>query len=403
MKKTVLVMLSLVFSIPLAYALALDTPSGEYSKGDKIIFTIECTQSRTNNLSVKSGNRVILDSDFLCPASGGYSYSLETSFLDLAGKWVAELSSTEGSAFKEITMNEKREAGFLLIRFMSPAEGSYFRGEKLSINAEIRDAGEPVVDANAVFWGAKGEKIFLENKQNGTYFFEYGLPLDAKPGDFELEVLAEKNTQTGHIGGKSTLKIRVQISPILIEIIEPKASTFDFGEQVTFSIKATYPNGKTLVAPDLKVSLGGRQFPLSKTAENIFEASPTFSTAGLGATEAVVSAADSFGNSSEKKLSLVITCSPTCMVKQYGLLVLGVAVIIFVAGRAVLSRAREQNELTGLEKEKQKTLSLIKSLQSEYFGKGIMPASSYKKNLADYKEKIVEIGERIKNLKETKK
>lgn len=403
MKKAILTILSLVFSATLAHGLAVSLPSEEYSKGDKMVFTIECTQNRVNHFSVKHGARIILDLDLICPASSEYIYSLQTGFLDPAGKWVAEISSTEGSVLKEITMNEKREAGFLLIKFLSPAAGSYFRGEKLVINAEIADAGGLVTDANAVFWSVKGEKIFLENRQDGTYFLEYGIPLDAQTGDFDLEVLAEKNTQTASVGGKGTLKLSVQRSPILMEILEPKASAFDSGEQVKFSIKATYPNGEPLLAPDLKVSLGATQFPLSKTGENIFETSISLSSAGLGVTEAVVSASDSFGNSSEKKLVIVITCSLTCMVKQYGPLVAGIVFVIFVGGHAVLSGARKKNKLADLEKEKQKTLEMIKSMQSEYFGKGTMPGSFYKKNLADYNAKIVEIEERIKNLKETRK
>ena len=403
MKKSLFTLFALVFFATLAFGLALDTPLDEYSKGDKILFTMDCAQSRTNHFSVKQGYKEVLEEDFLCPPSGGYSYTLQTSFLDPQGKWVAELSSSEGSVTKEITVNEKREAGFLQVKFQSPVQGNYFRGEKLAINVEIRDAGEPAVDANAVFWGTKGEKIFLQNKENGAYFFEYELPLDAVPGDFEIEVLAEKKTETGLIGGKGTVKIAVQNSPVLIEILEPSAATFDFGEEIPFAVKANYPNGKPLVGPVLSVTLADTQVPLSLGSGHLFEANPILSGTARGAIEATVTATDAYGNSSEKKLSLVITCSPTCLVKQYGLLFLGLAVIAFIVSRTILSKARKQNDLATLEKEKQKTLELIKSLQTEYFGRGIMPSASYKKNLAEYKEKIVEIEERIKNLKETKK
>lgn len=403
MKKTMSILFSFIFLSTLAAGLAIDTPLDEYTKGDEITFTIQCTQGRTNNFSIKEGTRIIVDQDFLCPALGQHSYSIFTNFLDPAGIWVAEISSSEGSAIKEITMNEKREAGFLLVRFQSPAQGTYFRGEIIPINVEIRDAGELVLDANAVFWGAKGEKIILQNKQNGTYFYEYTIPLDAEPKEFELEVLVQKKNQNSAIGGKGTVALEIQNSPVLIEILEPKATTFDMGENIRFSIKATYPNGKPLIDPSLNITLGDTKTSFSKISENVFEASPKATLVASGSIDATINASDTFGNSSEKKLSLVITCSPTCLVKQYGLYFAGLLLIVFVIGRTILSKAKTQNDLVSLEKEKQKTLELIKSLQAEYFGKGVMPAASYKKNLAEYKEKIVEIEERIKNLKETKK
>ena len=79
------------------------------------------------------------------------------------------------------------------------------------------------------------------------------------------------------------------------------------------------------------------------------------------------------------------------------------ALVVIAAVVTVLySKLSSRNQLGKLQAERQKTLDLVKSLQEDYFGKGVMPSSSYKKNLSDYKAKLSEIEQKIADLKSKK-
>ena len=76
--------------------------------------------------------------------------------------------------------------------------------------------------------------------------------------------------------------------------------------------------------------------------------------------------------------------------------------IVVAIGSIVLTKLSSSNQLSKLKEERQKTLDMIKSLQEDYFTKGVMPSSSYKKNLSDYTAKVAELEEKIAQLKSKK-
>ena len=55
-------------------------------------------------------------------------------------------------------------------------------------------------------------------------------------------------------------------------------------------------------------------------------------------------------------------------------------------------------EFENLKKEREKTLQLIKNLQEDYFGKGVMPTASYKSNLATYKARLIQVEEQLRQM-----
>ncbi|GEM_PF-3443795 len=383
-------------------AINVGTSDESFEKGEKIGFAGLCSPGKQSFFSVREGVKKIFSQEFLCPLSGGYSVSLQTSFLDPAGIWTATLWSENESAEKKIEVSDTREARFLLVRFLSPTGTSFYRGETLALNVEVRDEGNEAGDANAVFWGVDGTRFFLEKTGTGNYFLRYRLPLDSNTGEWKLEVLAQRETENGLIGGKGTIAAEIISAPISIEVIGPDVSYFDVGQKVLFDLVAKYLDGTPLEQGTVTVSVGANTVQLKDGLNGKFSGEFELKQYNIGSVEAVITASDPFGNEQAKTVNLVAGCSPTCLLSQYGLIALGLILAAFVVGRFVLRRTNYASELKKLKLEKEKTLQLIQSLQKEYFSKGVMPAASYKENLAKYRSKTVEIDEKIKNLQKEK-
>ena len=119
----------------------------------------------------------------------------------------------------------------------------------------------------------------------------------------------------------------------------------------------------------------------------------------FGAVELEVSAIDFTQNEGLKTIKMVIGCSVTCLINQYGLFVAAFVLIVAAVGRIFYSHISYKGKLEKLQKEKEKINRLIKDRQREYFTKGIMPAKSYKKNLSEYKTRLIQTEQEIMELK----
>jgi len=402
MWKSIAIVMLLIILAGSAAAVSVQSDKIFVQRGQQISITGECGTQPGVSVKITSGTAKILDTAAQCSA-GLFELPYASTFLDPVGKWTIAANDGTETSSTEILADDAREGGFFLVRFLSPAEGKYARTETISLTVEVTDSGRKVDDANVAFFDFEGNRIFLKGVGEGIYTADYEIPADAGVGKWSLEVFAQSTSSGVVAGGRNAIGLEIGEPPVKIQVIEPSVTSFEIGDEVKIKLAVTYFNGKSL-GGDAKVSAlaGDNRIELIQTAENTFEGKFTAQSTSTGALELLLEAEDGAGNKGTALQKLVVGCSITCLAKNYGVFVLLALVVIAAVVTVLYSKLSSRNQLGKLQAERQKTLDLVKSLQEDYFGKGVMPSSSYKKNLSDYKAKLSEIEQKIADLKSKK-
>lgn len=400
--RQVFIVISLILICSAAFAITIQPQRNFLARGDELNAAGQCSPGTNPKLEVMAEGIKIVESTVDC-SNGQFAFSYKTTFLDPDGKWTLNISDNSESSSAEVLVDDAREAGFFLIRFLSPTPGKYVRTEKISLSVEISDSGEKVDDANVAFFGFGSERQYLVGVGNGIYTIDYEIPADADLGSWKLEVFATAPRGQGNSGGRNQLDLEIEKPPLKLQVVEPSVSSVEVGDEVKLNLVATYFNGNSLQGQPIVVAqIDGIQTRLIKTAENTFEGKFNAPSTQTGTLEIAFNVEDGFGNDGATVQKIVVGCSITCLARNYGIFVLLALVIAAAAVSVFYAKIHSGNELAKMQEERQKTLEMIRSLQSDYFTKGVMPSSSYKRNLSDYKARLAEIDQKIAELKSKK-
>ncbi|MBI2598271.1 MAG: hypothetical protein HYW50_03685 [Candidatus Diapherotrites archaeon] len=397
MKKTVL--LALLFFSANAFSIGFETDKSVYEKLETVMVSGNCFGTGAETISAVSDSFEIFSKPVECKQDKTFDFEYKTSFLDHSGEWVLTFFSQKEQATKTIFVKEKREAGFFLVRFLSPTEGRYQRNQKIILSVEVIDAGTRIADSQVVGWGAKGEKLVFQNNSTGQYVLEYIIPLDSPAKDWRLEVLAQAKKGENFFGGIGQLGLSVEPAPIILEVLEPKVSSFEQGEKIDFDVIVKYASGEPIKEGQVFLQIGENTQNLEQITLENFKGEYSIPSGASGALEIELKAVDFAQNSGIQKIKVVVGCSVTCIVRQYGLIAVAAVLIGFALTRIVLMHYGFKGRRKRLEKEKEKFENIIRDLQKEYFTKGVMPASSYKKNLSEYKSRLLQVEQELSDLK----
>jgi len=381
-----------------ADALTLKAERAGFEKGGTLNFSGTCDSGTVNSIKGETGRAKIFDEQLNC-FDGKFDYSYLTNFNDPSGNWKITLYTPESETTAQVRVNLTPESAYYRVTFLSPAGFSFMRGQNVFVSVELTDSGTPVDGAKTGMFDVAGERISLKGEGGGIYDVNYVIPFDAGLGEWLLTVTAEKNDGGNVFGGEREIETEITQADFAFSIIEPSQKTYEQSDTIPFKAGIFYPGGRRLEksgAEKVQLIAGDEKLDFEQNSEGEFILA--YTPKKSGSQEMGIYVKDSAGNTSEEKISLVVSCSITCFLKLYGLAIL---VIILVAGvvlRLFYGRIRLSLELAGLKNEKQKTWQLIKDLQSEYFGKGVMPSSSYRSNLTSYKARVMELEEKIKEI-----
>ena len=398
MKKIIYLLLSMILITSFSYSLTLKTDQSSYDKGEEILLSGNCDNAIIHSVKAELGEITIFEESINC-STGKFDFSYETSFLDPIGTWKIILFTFDNETGILTQIKPTQDSAFYRITFLSPANFEFRKGESVFISVEVADSGEPVDGVEVVMYDALGRKINLKPEGNGIYDLNYSVPYNALTGDWDLIVTAQKQPNGTVHGGERKIETKITQTLFSFEIIEPTNQTYEQSDSIPFKTKITYPNGAKLKKENVEIvelRIGDQKISMEINSEEEFILSHYPSASGNQVFLLYVK--DDAGNEGTKRIELVITCSITCLAKTYGLVVLVIILVLGVVSRLFYSKTKNALQLIQLKKDKEKTLDLIKNLQTEYFEKGIMPAMSYKKNLSNYKSKLIDLEEKIKQI-----
>ncbi|MAG18240.1 MAG: hypothetical protein CL944_02080 [Candidatus Diapherotrites archaeon] len=397
--RKIMIILAVLFLAGFSSALTLKSGQTNYEKGSEIILSGSCDLGDMHRISAELGNKKIFDEQINCFSDGKFDFKYPTSFLDPSGNWRIKLFTPENETEIIVIVKPIPESAFYRITFLSPAGVAFKRGETIFISIEMTDSGEIVNDAQVVMYDVFGRKIYLKAEGNGIYDVNYGVPFNAPEEKWGLTVVAQKEDDGKLYGGERLLEIEILPASFIFQIIEPVNQTYEQSDKIPIKAKVTYSNGVSLTQTNIEVAelrVGQEKIPfeINSNGELILAYAPK----ETGNQIYRIYLKDNAGNESEHKIELIVTCSATCMVKNYGLIVLVVVLVLGVVSKLFYTKINYSVQLLKLKNEKAKTTELIKDLQREYFEKAVMPAKSYKSNMATYKSKLIELDEKIKQM-----
>ncbi|MCR4335097.1 MAG: hypothetical protein NUV57_01015 [archaeon] len=397
--KKIAVIIAFLFLAGFSGALTLKSSQTNYEKGSEIILSGSCDLGKVHMLSAELGNKKIFDESVNCFSDGKFDFKYKISFLDPSGNWRIKLFTPENETEIIVIVKPIPESAFYRITFLSPAGVAFKRGETILLSVEIADSGKIVDGAQIVMYDVFGEKIDLKPEGNGIYDLNYGIPFNAPEEKWSLIVVAQKEENDKLYGGERLLEIEILPAIFSFQILEPVNQTYEQSDKIPIKVKATYSNGANLTQANIEIAelrVGEERIPfeINSNGELILAYEPK----KTGNQLYKIYLKDNAGNESEHKIELIVTCSATCLLKNYGLIVLVIILVSGVIVKLFYTKINYSVQLLSLKNEKAKTTELIKDLQREYFEKAVMPATSYKNNMATYKSKVIELDEKIRQM-----
>ncbi len=395
-KKILILFIALVMVAAASDALTLKASQPSVEKGNPINLTGNCDAGLVHNISGEIGGKKIFEEQINC-FDGKFEFNYKTGFLDPSGNWTITLFTEQSESEIIVQVNPVPASAFYRITFLSPAAFTFSRSETVFISVEVADAGKAVDEADVIIYDVFGRRINLKPEGNGIYDLNYAIPFDAPLGPWDLIVTSQKEVDGRLFGGERKISTEVAATRFTFDVLEPKQTTFEQSDPIPFRIKVSYPNGSRLTGEKLKkaeIKADNYATPMAFNSDNELVLSYTSPVSGNKIMTVYVE--DTSGNIGEEKLELAITCSITCFAKSYGLIIAVVLLLAIVIGRLFYMKTKNSLELIQLKKEKEKAVELIKNLQREYFEKGVMPAPSYKRNLAMYKARLIDLDQKIK-------
>ncbi|MCR4369198.1 MAG: hypothetical protein NUV67_04805 [archaeon] len=400
MKKFFALLFCLLLAVSGVFALTIKSAQPSYEKGTALEFSGACDSGKTNFIKAEIGGKLIFEQQVNCFEGGtSFVHKYQTDMLDPSGNWEVTLFTENSSTDILVQVEPTPQSAYYRITFLSPAKTSFERSEIVLVSVHVTDSGTDETGAQIVMYDVFGRRLELKDEGSGVYDINYVIPHDAPIGDWGLVVTAKKQESGGIFGGERTISSEIQNANLRIEIQEPTNQTYEQSDSVPIKAMAFYPSGVAVPNERLKsaelTTLNERHaLEINSDGELVLAWTPQYS----GSQTVTIRAEDLAGNFGSSQASLVISCSVTCFAKQYGLIILVVLLVGAVATRLFYTRAKLSLDLVSAKREREKAMGLIKNLQEEYFSKGVMPASSYKENLASYKARIIELDEKIREL-----
>ncbi len=403
MRKIVLI-LSIVLLATFAFAISVETDKASYEKGEFISITGECLKDTALTVSITASERNVHEEKIYCNKNSRYFLNYKTSFLDPKAKWDLKVSQSGEEDESPIYMYPKNEGAFYLITFLSPSPGKYKKGGNLTLSVKVLDAGEAVTDANVISWGVEGEKLQLKNNGGGIYSVGLVIPFDTEKTSWDFIVLAQSMKRDVLFGGEQSMGVEIEPALIIIEVLEPEVHEYDLSMPLPLEARVRYSDGKPIEnLKEITAEISGVDIPLAEIGEGLFSSEHLMSCDNAGSVSIRFFASDIAGNTGQITKNIVATGQIGCFLRDNWIYFIVIIVIVVTVGMFAYSALSHNLKVRLLKNDREKTMNLVKSLQEDYFTKGVMPAASYKKNLTKYQAKINELDKKIKDLEGAKK
>jgi len=384
----------LFFSLSAFSAVLTLVPNdNSFFKGETIYFSGSCNSNDLVDINIFLDEKKILATNVSCD-NDHYSFSYNVSFTDPKGVWTIIAENANSKIEKKILIQPKKESEYFFISFLSPAIFYQNKGSTINVSVKITDARKPVLDANVFSWDAEGRKIMLENNGNGIYSTKIFIPFDSPLKEWNLIVVAEGFSNNIKAAGENSLKLSIENSLILIQLIKPEVETFDLSSELEILVKAQYDNEMQLIEPKVFASIDDINFVLNKENE-FFSGKIKLSDFKEGTKELKIIAFDKYGNTASIKKVIVLKRDVLSTILSFAPIIILIIGILFLAFLLYFFLLRKYFVLENLRTQKIALEKEIKQLQEDFFNKNMYSIAEYKEKLSKLERELAEITKKL--------
>ena len=390
---------SRIISVSNEFVIAGSTDKLLYTKNERVLVSGSLKNARGEFIS--GSLRLIINNETvsLNVINGFFNSSYLTNVIDPSGLWNLVLLYNDsfnntGSYGLSINVTDPSEGTYYSVLVTSPLRGLINRGDKVVITAQVSLGSTLINDAYVYALMPDGSKIELSGIDDGVYSNSVVISNDAPVGDWDLNVIASKDS----FSGVSRVRMFLKIADIKLDILSPTKTSFSLGDDISIIIKASYPNGDPVLLPEINVNISGSNITLLNKGGGIYE--NVYSINNLSDFVISITVNDESNNLAND--SVTISVSGTSLlyyVKSYPY-VIWPLVSGFVVGFVLLFlKFFKLNSVKGLKVKECKITELKKCMQDEYFNKKSMSRERYNELIVKYDSELEMIKDKITRVK----
>jgi hypothetical protein len=387
--------------------LTISSDKTTYEKGQEIHFS--GTVDDPNGITVKQGTVTLTlsagawsDHINTTVTNGVFSTTYYITFDKIEGDWKISGAATDtlGHATStstniNIQVTTPSVYKYYTIVILSPLPGQmYKRGETISFTVSVIENETKIRGAVATIQPPDGTKVVLSEISPGLYSTSYTLGIKSQLGNWSVYVEGSTGEHEMFKAGFGYVPIRVEPTELSLQIVAPVETSFETGQQITFTVKLLYPNG--LPVEDGVVSAtknDGSTLVFRKSGIGLYSATYTPVEGDVGYLQVQIAAADIYGNlgAIQGTTLAIMSMQFSSYFVQYwwltSMILLGLALALGYVTRDVSRIMRLRN----FKREVLQLDRLKKDKASEYFLRGSISRDTYDHLIKEYESKLAKI------------
>jgi uncharacterized membrane protein len=284
---------------------------------------------------------------------------------------------------------------YYTIIILSPLPGQvYKRGDVVSFTANLVENETKIRGATVTFQPPNDTRIVLSEISPGLYSTSYTLSIDCQLGNWSVYVEGSSTENQMFKAGFSYIPIQVEPIELRLELVEPTVTSYETGQQVTFTARLLYPNGSPVEEGIvLATKNDGSVLNFKKSGTGLYSSIYIVEEGDVGYLNIQVSANDVYGNigSVQEKTLIITPMQFSSYFVQYwwftGIILIG---LMFALGYVT----RDVSRIVRLRNFKREVLQLNrlkKDNASEYFLRGSISRDTYDNLIREYESKLAKI------------
>ncbi|MBS3061037.1 MAG: hypothetical protein J4215_00475 [Candidatus Diapherotrites archaeon] len=393
MKPSLLLFATLLFAS--VFAATIQTDKNSFFNNETIKITGVSDQSTT--LFATLNGKIIFER----PVSpGNYAVTYPIDYLDPVGDWVIALENASPSI---ITVRPTSESATLILTFTSPSPGRYKRTQTISFSVQVTKNNQPVSAATVAVWDPNGNRMVLNEKENGNYRLDYMIPENAPLGRWGILATARASTRQGEFGGTAPHTLEIEAASIMILPTQPLFPNYNVGDTLEIEIAPKYPDQKPVQNPRINATLGGQSIELKTQTANTYAAKILLGVEHAGTQAIEITVVDDYNNTGTLSQSILVAGQNQFLISQYGAIVFVIAILFLIALHFVLSSKKQQNKRNALLEEKKQLQKQQASLEQKYFKEQSIDETIFERQSNYISRKKASIEQQITQLKNEKK
>lgn len=335
---------------------------------------------------------------------GKFVYDYHSSLIDPPGNYVFKFFAKDaygnaGLLEKNLSISKTAILKQFDVKFLSPLEGIFKRGQNLQVIVEVSGKGESLEGVNVIATMPDSKEALLAKISETRYAGILPVGISTNLGIQKILATAQKIIRNVRLSGTSEVKILIEKADIQLDLTRPAKETFMLGETILFEFMPRYENGKLVETARLNLTINGQNVPVRQLRPGLYAADYMILDEASGKLYIELNASDNYKNTGKKQMTFTVQGMTLdyLILRKQGFVILSVVIFLILFFKFVPPLAKS-SLLNHFDRKKQNTEKLITDLQKAYYKRGEIPVADYNRLFDSYSTRLEQIDKQKKLL-----